>query len=68
MGKQGTEGDATEIDLAIGDCLVEAKLTEKDFPEKAAPEVLRYTHLQERFHVDLLTQRNGHFENYPRHQ
>jgi hypothetical protein len=64
VAKQGTDGDATEIDLAIGDCLVEAKLTEKDFTEKAAPEVLRYTHLQEHFHVDLLGQRNGHFQNY----
>ena len=64
VAKQETNGDATEIDLAIGDCLIEAKLTEKDFTEKSVPEVLRYTHLQEHFHVDLLAQQNGHFQNY----
>jgi hypothetical protein len=64
VAKQGTDGDATEIDLAIGDCLVEAKMTEKDFTEKAIPEVLKYTHLQERFHVDLLAREKGCFQNY----
>ena len=66
VAKQGTEGDETEIDLAIGDCLVEAKLTEKDFTEKATDEVLKYTDLEQCFHTDMLPSRNDGNQNYPK--
>lgn len=62
--KHGTDGDATEIDLAIGDCLIEAKLTEKDFTEKDVADVSQYTDLASLFHIESLPVRNGRYQNY----
>ena len=62
--KDGTEGDATEIDLAVGDCLIEAKLTEKDFTEKDIADVSHYSDLTSLFHVGNLPVRNGRYQNY----
>lgn len=43
--------ERTEIDLALGDVFVEAKLTEKDFTEKAAEVVHNYAQFGELFDV-----------------
>jgi hypothetical protein len=64
VAKQGTEGDETEIDMAIGDCFVEAKLTEAGFTEKPVADVLMYSDLATHFHVDSLSQVNGLVRNY----
>ena len=54
-GVQGGTGlDRTEIDLRLGDLLVEAKLTEADFQTAQARLVLRYRDLAEVFDVDAL--------------
>lgn len=62
--KDGTNGDATEIDLSVGDCLIEAKLTEKDFTEKDIADVSQYSDLTSLFHVWNLPVRNGRYQNY----
>jgi hypothetical protein len=64
VAKDGTDGDETEIDMAIGDCFVEAKLTEKDFCRKHACEVLKYTALENVFHVDMLSMCDEYFDDY----
>jgi len=62
--KRGTTGDRTEIDMAIGDVFVEAKLTEADFTEKPRAEVERYTQFPEVFDPALLEMRDGRYCNY----
>ena len=62
--KQGTNGDATEIDLALDGVFVEAKLTESDFTEKQVAAVEAYTDLEKHFCTDLLRRKGDSFENY----
>ena len=62
--KYGTNGDETEIDMAIDDCLVEAKLTETGFTEKAKAEVTKYEDLTTVFDIDSLPQSESHYRNY----
>ena len=62
--KEGTDGDATEIDMVIGDYFVEAKLTESDFTDKDAAEVEKYLRLTVCFHSDCLTVHDGRYQNY----
>ena len=49
--KVGTNGDDTEIDLVIGDCFAEAKLTEENFTSKAKSEVEKYEKFSSVFRV-----------------
>jgi hypothetical protein len=46
--------DRTEVDLRLGDLLVEAKLTESDFQTKDATAVLAYRDIEEVFDVKIL--------------
>ena len=62
--KEGTNGDATEIDMAFGEYFVEAKLTESDFTEKDIAEVEKYTGLAQHFQVDCLPIKKGRYQNY----
>jgi hypothetical protein len=62
--KRGTDGDKTEIDMVIGECFVEAKLTEKDFEDKPTDKVEKYELLSSAFHVDCLEVRNDKYQNY----
>lgn len=56
--------DRTEIDLKLGDLLIEAKLTEGDF-QSARPELLqRYRDFDAVFEVDLLPSLNGVLRSY----
>ena len=56
--------DRTEIDMALGHLLVEAKLTEAGF-QKARPDlVLRYEDLDTVFHVAELPSADGVFDSY----
>lgn len=56
--------DATEVDMLLGDTLVEAKLTEKDFTSKPKAKVFRYAALREVFDVDLLPADEKNFHGY----
>ncbi len=62
--KEGTNGDSTEIDMAIGNHFVEAKLTEEDFTEKDVAEVQKYKRFGLCFHVNSLPINNGRYQNY----
>jgi len=62
--KEGTNGDMTEIDMAIGDHFVEAKLTEKDFTDKNVADVMKYKNLSLHFHADCLQIHNDRYQNY----
>jgi hypothetical protein len=54
--------DATEIDMVLGDTIVEAKLTEKDFTVRPKAHVLRYAAFLELFDDSrLLTPRDEYF-------
>jgi hypothetical protein len=56
--------DRTEIDLKLGDLLIEAKLTEGDF-QSARPELLhRYRDFDAVFEADLLPSSNGVLRSY----
>jgi len=58
------KGDTTEIDMRLGDLLVEAKLTESDF-QWAPPKLLaRYQDLETIFELSALPTRNGRFGGY----
>jgi hypothetical protein len=46
--------DRTEVDMRLGDLLVEAKLTESDFQSKDASTMLRYRDFEEVFEVKML--------------
>src|SRR2546430_6508985 len=56
--------DRTEVDMRIGDLLVEAKLTESDFQTKRPELVERYRDLHEVFDVKLLPENEKGFRGY----
>jgi hypothetical protein len=56
--------DRTEIDMRLGDLLVEAKLTESDFQTQRAEVVRRYRDLELVFEVERLARQNGRFAAY----
>lgn len=57
-------GDRTEIDLKLGNLLMEAKLTEGDF-QSARPELMqRYRDFDRVFEADLLPSFNGALRSY----
>lgn len=60
----GGAGDRTEVDMRIGNLLVEAKLTEFDFQAKAVDQVARYRDLAEVFEARALPLRDGVYEGY----
>jgi hypothetical protein len=55
----GNRRDNTEIDMALGHLLVEAKLTESDFQSAKASLIFRYRDLQTVFDLSELPSRNG---------
>jgi hypothetical protein len=56
--------DRTEIDLRLGDLLIESKLTENDF-QTARPELIRrYRDFDELFEAELLLAANGVIRSY----
>ncbi len=56
--------DRTEVDMQIGDLLVEAKLGESSF-QTARPDLMeRYEHFETVFDVDRLPRLRGHFRSY----
>jgi hypothetical protein len=60
----GSKRDNTEIDMRVGDLLVEAKLTESDFQSAKISLVERYRDLCEVFYVDELPMRDGRVLGY----
>jgi hypothetical protein len=61
---KNNHGDRTEIDLKLGNLLIEAKLTEGNF-QCARPELLaRYRDFDHVFEPDLLPSSNGVFRSY----
>jgi len=56
--------DTTEIDMRLGNILVEAKLTEADFTAKPKVHVERYRDFKEVFEVSVLPQSNDEYFNY----
>jgi hypothetical protein len=60
----GGSADTTEVDMLLGDTLVEAKLTERDFTSRPTAQVCRYSALREIFDVNLLPAEEGHFRGY----
>jgi hypothetical protein len=56
--------DRTEIDMRLGDLLVEAKLTESGFQTKRAELVQRYRDLRKVFDVKLLPRAGKDFKSY----
>jgi hypothetical protein len=64
--RDGTESktDNTEVDMRVGDLLVEAKLTESDFQSARMALVERYRDLEEVFDVEELPVRGGRVMGY----
>lgn len=58
-GKRDGMTDNTEVDMRVGDLLVEAKLTESDFQTARLSLIERYRDLEEVFETDELPVRNG---------
>jgi hypothetical protein len=56
--------DNTEIDMRVGDLLVEAKLTESDFQRAKASLVTRYRDIESVFDLSELPVRNGKHHGY----
>jgi hypothetical protein len=56
--------DRTEVDMRLGDLLVEAKLTEGDFQRAEKANLLRYRDLLEVFDEDRLPQTERYFNSY----
>ena len=56
--------DETEVDMRLGDTLVEAKLTEADFKSREKTHVFHYKAFQDVFEVDLLPGNTTHFYSY----
>jgi hypothetical protein len=56
--------DATEVDMLLGDTLVEAKLTEQDFTSQSKIPVFGYGALADVFDIDLLPADEKHFLSY----
>jgi restriction endonuclease-like protein len=56
--------DRTEIDMRLGDLMVEAKLTETDFQTASARMIERYRDLEEVFDAEELTRSGDMFPCY----
>ena len=56
--------DRTEVDMRLGDLLVEAKLTEADFQSKSIDTVYGYRDFKTVFHAKLLPKGGGRFLSY----
>jgi hypothetical protein len=56
--------ERTEIDLRIGNLLIEAKLTEAEFPAAPRNRVERYRDFASAFEADLLPQSEGFYFHY----
>ena len=56
--------DATEIDMRLGDLLIEAKLTEYDFQSSPRRLIERYRDLEEVFNADQLETCDGRVQSY----
>ncbi len=56
--------DSTEIDMCIGGCFVEAKLTETDFTFRPLEHVDRYRHFRECFDTEALPLRGTNIGGY----
>lgn len=56
--------DRTEVDMRLGDLLVEAKLTEGDFQHAEKVKVLRYRHFLDVFEEEQLPQSETHYDSY----
>lgn len=63
-GKRDGMTDNTEVDMRVGDLLVEAKLTESDFQTARLSLVERYRDLEEVFDVSELPMRAGRVLGY----
>lgn len=61
---EGGKRDNTEVDMRVGDLLVEAKLTESDFQSARMALVERYRDLAEVFDVEGLPVRGGRVVGY----
>ncbi|MBB5056269.1 hypothetical protein HDF16_000938 [Granulicella aggregans] len=61
---QRAKSDATEVDLRLGDLLIEAKLTESDFQFAASKLVSRYRAIDEVFDLSELPMRDGRHAGY----
>ncbi len=61
---QGGKRDNTEVDMRVGDLLVEAKLTESDFQTAKSSLVERYRDLRDVFEVDELAMCGGRVIGY----
>jgi hypothetical protein len=60
----GGDEDETEVDMRLGDTLIEAKLTEADFTSRPKAHVLRYKRLNDVFDCDLLPGDTASFSGY----
>ncbi len=58
------QGDRTEIDLAFGNILVEAKLTETDFTQKSVSAVKNYIDVENIFHFNHLPNNGENIFHY----
>ncbi len=58
------EVDRTELDMALGDLLVEAKLTEGGFGRASRERLLRYLDVAQVFDLEELPQTGGQFTGY----
>jgi hypothetical protein len=56
--------DDTEVDMRLGDVLVESKLTENDFTSKPKTEVEKYVSLRTKFEVPALPQDSEEYVGY----
>ena len=56
--------DRTEVDMQVGDLLVEAKLTESDFQTAPVARVENYRDLSEVFDPELLPRAGDHYVSY----
>lgn len=60
----GGETDTTEIDMRLGEILIEAKLTEPDFTRKSKAHVETYRDFKEVFEASALPQSDDEYFNY----
>jgi hypothetical protein len=58
------EVDRTELDMVVGDLLVEAKLTEGGFGRASTDRLTRYERVEEVFEMEELPRVGGHFAGY----
>lgn len=64
LAMRNGEVDRTELDMALGDLMVEAKLTESGFGRASRERVLRYSQAEELFDVDVLLSAAGKLAGY----